>query len=145
MENPPHYWNFSKLCINQEGSKMTRGNKTSRSVRNHHSVNQVTSCVIVYSTDFGRPMPFFMEIQNFWADKFWGIWGIFCQTIRTHFDTVSPLSMFPLFNHYFYKNLSLYIHIPNVYLGLGFEFGPQRIRYLAFVCPQSVIYSFDFH
>ena len=42
---------------------------------------------------------------------------------------VSPC--FPLFNHYFYKKLSLYIHIPNIYLG----FGLQRIRHLAFVCP----------
>ena len=41
---------------------------------------------------------------------------------------------FPLFNHYFYKKQSLYIHIPNIYLGLGFEFGPQRIRDL-FMCP----------
>jgi hypothetical protein len=31
--------------------------------------------------------------------------------------------------------LSLYIHIPNIYLQLGFEFGPQRIGDLAFVCP----------
>ena len=46
-----------------------------------------------------------------------------------------PCPCFPLFNHYFYKKLSLYIHIPNIYLGLGFEFGPQRIRDLAFVCP----------
>ena len=38
---------------------------------------------------------------------------------------------FSLFNHYFYKKLSLYI--PNTYL--GFEFGPQRIRDLAIVCP----------
>ena len=22
-----------------------------------------------------------------WADKFWGIWGIFCRTISTHFGT----------------------------------------------------------
>ena len=35
------------------------------------------------------------------------------------------------------KTLILYIQIPNVYLGLGFEFefGPQRIRDLAIVCP----------
>jgi hypothetical protein len=33
------------------------------------------------------------------------------------------------------KKLSLYIHIPNIYLVLGFEFGMQRIRDLAFVCP----------
>ena len=38
---------------------------------------------------------------------------------------------FPLFNHYFYKKLSLYIQIQNIYLELGFEFGPQRIRDLA--------------
>ena len=30
-----------------------------------------------------------------------------------------------------YKKLSLYIHIPNIYFGLGFEFGPQRIWDLA--------------
>ena len=45
-----------------------------------------------------------------------------------------PCPCFPLFNHYFYKKLSLYVHIPNIYLGLGFEFGPRRIRDLAFVC-----------
>ena len=32
--------------------------------------------------------------QTNWADKFWGIWGIFSWTISTHFGTVSPLSMF---------------------------------------------------
>jgi hypothetical protein len=31
--------------------------------------------------------------QTIWADKFWGIWGIFSQFISTHFGTVSPLSM----------------------------------------------------
>ena len=49
------------------------------------------------------------------------------------FGIVSPC--FPLINHYFYKKLSLYIQITNVYLGLEFEFGPQRIRDLAIVCP----------
>ena len=33
------------------------------------------------------------------------------------------------------KDLSLYIHIPNIFLRLGFEFGLQRIRDLALVCP----------
>ena len=80
---------------------------------------------------------FLIEIQKFraWADKFWGIWGIFGQFISTHFGTVTPLSMFsinqPLFLQ---KTKPLY---PNLkyYLGLGFEFVPQRIRNLAFVCP----------
>jgi hypothetical protein len=72
--------------------------------------------------------PFFIEIQSFWAwadnwaDKFWGILG---QTISTHFDTVSTLSMFSIIQPLFLQKLSLYIHIPNIYL--GFEFGPQRI------------------
>ena len=44
-------------------------------------------------------------------------------------DTVGPLSVFFISQtHYVYKKLSLYIQIPNIYLGLGFEFGPQRIR-----------------
>ena len=66
------------------------------------------SFVMVCNTDYGRPMkPFFIEIQNFWAwsdklgDKFWGIWGIFGQTISTHFGTVSSLSMFSIIQHYF--------------------------------------------
>ena len=74
-----------------------------------------------------------------WADKFWGIWGIFSRFISTHFGTVSPLSMFsinqPLFRQ---KTKHLHIQIPNIHLGLGFEFGPQRTRDLGFVCPQSV-------
>ena len=39
---------------------------------------------------------------------------------------------FPLSNQCFYKKTN--VHIPNLYLGLGFEFGPQRIKDLAFVC-----------
>jgi hypothetical protein len=73
--------------------------------------------------------------QTIWADKFWGIWGIFGRFIRTHFGTVSPLSIFSINQPLFLKKLSLYNQIPNIYLGLGFEFGPQRIRDLAIVCP----------
>ena len=29
------------------------------------------------------------------------------------------------------KTKPLFIHIPNIYLGLGFDFGPQRFRHLA--------------
>ena len=80
---------------------------------------------------------FFIEIQNFWAwaDKFWGIWGIFGRTLSTHFATVSPLSMFSNIQPLFLQKTKPYIHIPNIYLGLGFELGPQIIRDLAFVCP----------
>ena len=58
----------------------------------------------------------FRKEDRNWSDKFWGIWGIFGQTISTYFGTVSPFSMFSMFNHYFYKKLSLFIHIPNTYL-----------------------------
>ena len=81
---------------------------------------------------------FFIEIQNFWAGKFWGIWGIFHQIISTHFGTVILLSMFSIIQPLFLQKLSLYIQIPNINLGLGFEFGPKRIMDLAIVCPQSV-------
>ena len=98
-------------------------------------------------TDYGQPMMPSFKSQTFglgqtiWADKLWGIWNIFGQFISTHFGIVSPLFPFPLFNHYFYKNQSLYIHIPNIYLGLGFEFGPQRIRNLDIGCPLSMSVS----
>ena len=45
----------------------------------------------------------------------------------------------PIIQPYFYQKLSLYIHIPNIYLGVESEFMPKRIGDLAFVCPQSMI------
>ena len=94
------------------------------------------------TTDNGHPeRAFFQKFETFglgqtiWADKFWGIWGIFSRFISTFFGTVSPLFMFhinqPLFVQ---KTKPLY---PNIYLGLGFKFGPQIIRDLAIVCPLS--------
>ena len=63
---------------------------------------------------YRRPMkPLFIEIQNFWAwaDKFWGIWGIFGQTISTHFGTVSPLSMLSINQPLFLQTtMLLYLH-----------------------------------
>ena len=44
---------------------------------------------------FRKPQTFGL-VQTNWAENFWGIWDIFDQTISTHFDTVSPLSMFSL-------------------------------------------------
>ena len=34
--------------------------------------------------------------QTIWADKSWGIWGIFGQFISTHFGAVSSLSIFSI-------------------------------------------------
>ena len=77
------------------------------------------SITIPRSTDYGRQIKtffhlnpeFFVHGQTNWADKFWGIWGIFGQFIRTHFGTVIPLSMFsinqPLFLQ---KTKPLYPH-----------------------------------
>jgi hypothetical protein len=81
--------------------------------------------------------PFFIKIPKLWAwaDKFWGILGVLCRFISTHFSTVSSLSMFSINQPLF---LSLYIQIPNIFWGLGFEFGPQRIWDLAIVCPRFV-------
>ena len=96
-------------------------------------------------TDYGHPMkPFFHR-----NPKLSGLGRQFGQIKFGAFRVVSvslsapilvlwvPCPCFPLINHYFYKKLSLYIQIPNIYLGLGFEFefGPQRIRDLAFMCP----------
>ena len=50
-------------------------------------------------------------------------------------DAVSPLSMFSIIQPLFLQKTKYYIQILNIYLGLGFEIGPQRIRDLAFVCP----------
>jgi hypothetical protein len=45
--------------------------------------------------DYGHPeRAFFQKSHTFglgktnWAEKFWGIWGIFSQFISTHFGTV---------------------------------------------------------
>jgi hypothetical protein len=50
--------------------------------------------------------------QTNWVDKLLGIWGIFVQTISTHFGAVSPISVFPFTPLFLKKNLS-------------FEFGQQ--------------------
>ena len=50
--------------------------------------------------------------QTNWTENLGGIWGIFGQSISTHFGTVSPLSMFSLIQPLFLQKLSLYIDIP---------------------------------
>ena len=54
--------------------------------------------------------------QTNWADKFWGIWGIFSQTIRTPSDTQS--TCFPLFSLILQKTRPLYPH-PKYLFGIG--------------------------
>jgi hypothetical protein len=56
--------------------------------------------------------PFFIESRTFglgqtnWTDKFWGIWGIFGQTISTHLRTVRPLFMFSIIQPLFLQEKS---------------------------------------
>jgi hypothetical protein len=70
--------------------------------------------------------------QTNWADQFWGIWGIFGQTISTHFDTVSPLSIFSIIPPLFLQKTKPIFIRTYLELELGFEFefefGLQRIR-----------------
>ena len=68
--------------------------------------------------------PFFIESRTFglgqtnWTDKFWGIWGIFGQTISTHLRTVSPLFMFSIIQPLFLQEKSkIFIRDWNFNLG----------------------------
>ena len=95
----------------------------------------VSEWVVAWTTDAQWSL-FLLKSRTFWlvkinwADKFWGIWGIFVQTFSTQFGTVSPLNIFfPLFNHNSYK---LFIWDWDLNLNLGCK---ELLRYLAFVCP----------
>ena len=92
-------------------------------------------------TDYGSPMkPFFhwnpklLELGRQIGQINFEAFGIFSAELSVPIlvqwvpcPQISPCPCFLLFNHSFYKKLSLYIHIPNIYLGLGFEFWLQRI------------------
>ena len=89
-------------------------------------VHRIHKLITLHGVIHGLRTPRFSKISNFWALA--GIWGIFG---RTHFGTVSSLSMFSLFNHYFYKKLSLYIQLWEWDLNLGrkeFEIQPSCVR-----------------
>ena len=105
----------------------------------HQSSNSYTTLVtpalqqhdllIVPATDYGRPMkPFASKSQTFGLGQTIGqinFGAFFGQFIRTHFDAVSPLSMFSINQPLFLQKTKPFIDIPNIYLGLGFEFGLQ--------------------
>ena len=78
---------------------------------------------------FHRNSKLFGHGQKNWADKFWGIWGIFGQTFGTHFGTVSPLSMFsnnqPLVQQQ--KNKPLHISKSQI-RDLDLNLGRQELR-----------------
>ena len=81
----------------------------------HSRVHRWTKLSVHFTDDGRQKKPFFIRIlgQIDWGIKFCDTWNIFGQT--------------------FLQKLKLNIHIPNIFLSLGFDFGPQRIRDLAFV------------
>ena len=56
--------------------------------------------------------------QTNWADKFWGISGIYGQTISTHFGTVSPLSMFSIIQPLFLPQTKPWYPHPKFLFGI---------------------------
>jgi hypothetical protein len=68
---------------------------------------------------------FFRKSQNFglgqtlWAKKFGGIWGIFGRFISTHFVTVSPLSMFSIYQPLFLQKTKPLYPNPKYLFGIG--------------------------
>jgi hypothetical protein len=56
--------------------------------------------------------------QTSWAGKFWGIWGIFGQTISTHFGTVSPLSMYSIYQPLFLQKTKPLFPHPKYLFGI---------------------------
>ena len=65
---------------------------------NNTSVS-VLSGEMTSTTDYCHSERAFFQIN--WAEMFWGIWGIFGQTVSTHFVTVSSLSMFSIIQPFF--------------------------------------------
>ena len=57
--------------------------------------------------------------QTIWADKFWGIWGIFDKFIINHFGTVSPLSMLSINSPLFLQKTKHSYQHPKYLFGIG--------------------------
>ena len=75
----------------------------------------------------------FIAITNLGFGRQFGALVVFSADL---FGILSPLSMFSIIQSSFLQEtIPFYIEIPNIYLGLVFEFGPQRIMDLAIVCP----------
>ena len=100
----------------------------------HHGVSIKNRAILrmifwlVMTTDYGRPMkPFFSEILNFWAwaDKLGRQIGqinsgVFSAKLSAPILVQwIPCTCFPLFNHYFYKKLSLLYPNPKYSFGIG--------------------------
>ena len=107
------------------------------------SIENIFEYYLLYLGMHGLRTPresFFSKTSNLWAWadilgwNFLGHLGYFRPDYQHPFWYCEFLfHVFHYFNHYFYKKTEP-LH-PTIYLGVGFEFGPQRIWDLAFVCP----------
>jgi hypothetical protein len=89
-------------------------------------------CTVPPRHGLGTPREsFFQKFQTFWLRQtFWvETLGIFSAGLSALIFVLSSLSMFSIIQplHYFYNKPSLYIQLSNIFLGVGFEFGLQRI------------------
>ena len=98
-------------------------------------------CIMLKSTDYGHPERTFFENPKLLGLgrqiglKMFGAFGVISADLSAPILVLwVPCPCFPLINHYFYKKLSLYIQIPKNYLGMGVEFGTERISNLVIVC-----------
>ena len=99
---------------------------------------------ICICTDYGRRIPkesFFFKnpkllcLGRRFGLKYFEAFGVFLAKLSAPILVLwVPCPSFPLFNNYIDKK-SLYIQLQNIYLGVEFEVGTQRIWDLAFVCP----------
>ena len=108
-------------------------------IKNAESLESRCSKCLFSSTDYGRPMKhFFIEIPiSLGLGRQFGhidfeAFGVFSFHLLA--PILVPLSMFSI-NQLLFLQKNLYIQIPNIHLGFGCDFGPQRIRNLAIVCP----------
>ena len=107
------------------GPTGTKGSIGPPGIKGEPGQNVRSKIFFILHTDYGHPIkPFFIKIPIFWAWPRQINFGVFLNGLSA---PMSPLSMFSINQPLFLEKLSLHIHIPNIYLGLEFEFGLQSI------------------
>ena len=120
------YWHFLIFCVKR--LKHQIGEMNSSYIRHSFIHELLTSRERFFSKILN-----FSAWQTFWAKIFRGIWCIFGLTIRSHFGTVSSLSMFSIIQPLFIQKIEPLYPTPKIL------FGPQKIWDLTIVCPWSVV------
>ena len=105
-------------------------NKAVYIVRPHCTVSWIRARTTDTQRELFSENPKLLGLGRQIGPKNLGAFGVFLANLSAPILVLwVPCPCFPLINHfkhYFYKKLSLYIQIPNIYLGLvfEFEFGP---------------------